>query len=129
METVRSFSSEAEAHLARSVLASSGIEASVNRFSRYRAIASGGYQLKVSERDYRRALAILEKCDKPVDMDEYVDADDTSYRRCPSCDSVNVAVAPLRSGQFLFALAGLGIPLIFIKRDWTCRKCGHGWVK
>jgi len=23
----------------------------------------------------------------------------------------------------------LGAPLLFMRRDYTCRKCGHGWRK
>ena len=61
------------------------------------------------------------------DMDEYVDADDDSHRRCPSCRSVNLKVAPLPSSTLWFSVALLGLPLLFIKRDWTCAKCGHEW--
>ena len=126
-ETVQSFKSEAEAHLARSKLASMTIQASVHKFSRYRAMAAGGYVLKVAPRDASRARAILKKIDTEIDMDEYVDADDDSHRRCPSCRSVNLKVAPLPSSTLWFSVALLGLPLLFIKRDWTCAKCGHEW--
>ena len=126
-ETVKSFRSEIEAHLARTKLQTAGIDASVHRFSRYRALTSGGYVLKVSSRDLGRARAILEKIEGDVDMDEYVSSDDETYRRCPSCDSVSVKAAPLPAALLVVVVLGLGVPLLFIKRDWSCRKCGHSW--
>ena len=126
-ETVKSFKSELEAHLARTKLRDVGIEGSVNRFSRYRAMAAGGYQLKVHAKDLARARAILGKLDTEVDMDEYVSSDDASYARCPNCESVNVVADPFPRSVFWPSLLLLGIPLLLMKRDWRCRKCGHGW--
>lgn len=127
-ETVMSFKSEMEAHLAQSKLASVGVRSTVHRFSRYRALASGGYLLKVSVRDAARAKAILAKvASTEVDMDEYVSSDDESYTRCPACRSVNVQAAPLPSWLFLLFVALFGLPFLFAARDWSCRKCGHHW--
>ena len=127
--TVRSFKSETEAHLARSKLASMGIEATVHRFSRYRAVASGGYLLKVRPSDLSRARGILKKLDRDVDMDEYVSSDDESYARCPQCHSVNVTVEPLSGKLLALTVLFAGIPLFFLKRDRRCRKCGHTWME
>jgi hypothetical protein len=126
---VHTFASEIEAHLARSRLEADGIPATVHRFSRYRAIASGGYTLRVSARDFRRAKAVLDRCDAPIDMDEYVDENDDSYKRCPACRSVNVAAAALPRNTRRLVILAFGIPLLFIKRDWACRKCGHTWIE
>lgn len=125
--TVQSFSSEIEAHLARTMLKSAGIEATVHRFSRYRAMAAGGYVLKVAPPQFKRASKILEKMAQPVDMDEYISSDDESVRRCPSCQSANVEARPLPAKLLALGILGLGVPLLFIKRDRTCRKCGHTW--
>jgi hypothetical protein len=125
---VRSFKSETEAHLARSKLESVGIKAIVHRFSRYRAIASGGFILKVHPKDLKRARALLSKIDGEVDMDEYVSSDDDTYLRCPKCDSVNVNTQPLTGGKRWLAILLIGIPLMFIKRSYTCRKCSHTWI-
>jgi len=127
LETVKTFKSEMEAHVARSKLESAGIMATVNRFSRYRALASGGYLLKVRPADLKKALAIFAKLDGEVDMDEYVSSDDDTYDRCPECDSVNVKAAPLPLPLLALSILGAGIPLLFIKRDWKCRKCSHEW--
>jgi len=127
--TVKSFKGEMEAHLARSKLESVGISATVNRFSRYRAMAGGGYILKVHPKDLKRARAVLGKIDREIDMDEYVSSDDGTYRRCPKCDSVNIEVKRLAGEKLCMAIFLIGIPLLFMKREYTCRKCGHGWVE
>ncbi len=126
-ETVKAFSNEVEATLARSRLAQEGIDGTVHRFSRYRALAGGGYVLKVTAADLSRALALLDELDTGIDMDEYVDADDTSYRRCPACRSVNVDTRPLGGWQRLLAVVSLGLFLWCIKRDCHCAKCGARW--
>jgi len=127
--TVKTCRSETEAHLARSLLESAGIKATVHRFSRYRAIAGGGFLLKVHPKDLKRARAVLDKIDHEVDMDEYISSDDGTYRRCPKCDSANVEVKRLTGEKLWVAIFLIGIPLLFMKREYTCRKCGHGWVE
>lgn len=127
--TVASYSNEAEAELAAGRLACDGINAEVHRFSRYRSIAGGGYQLKVDSAELVPARRILGRIDREIDMDEYVEADDASYRRCPKCNSVNVTAGPRRLGLVLASLLLLGVPLLFVPRDWSCRKCGHSWRK
>ena len=104
-ETVMSFKSEMEAELARSKLASAGIVSDVHRFSRYRALASGGYLLKVAPNDAGRARMIL------------------------GMASVNVEAAPLSTPVFLLSVVMLGLPFLFIPRNWSCRKCEHRWRK
>jgi len=127
--TVKTCKSEAEAHLAQSMLESAGIKAGVHRFSRYRAIGGGGYLVKVGPRDLARARAILKKTDRETDMDEYVSSDDDSYKRCPKCDSVNVDVEPLAGATLWLTVLLIGIPLLFMKRNYTCRKCKHAWIE
>ncbi len=127
--TIASYSNEAEAELAAGRLACDDIQAEVRRFSRYRSIAGGGYQLRVETADLARARQILGSINKEIDMDEYVDPDDLSYRRCPQCNSVNVTAAPRPLGVVLASLLLLGVPLLFVPRDWSCRKCGHTWRK
>jgi len=125
--TVASYSNEAEAELAAGRLGCDGIEAEVHRFSRYRAMGAGGYQLRVESADLDSARRVLGSIDREIDMDEYVDADDTSYRRCPKCNSVNVTAGARPLGVLLASMLLLGVPLLFLRRDWSCRKCGHAW--
>ncbi len=127
--TVASFSNEAEAELAAGRLACDDIKAEVRRFSRYRAMTSGGYQLRVESADLRKARQILGDIEKEIDMDEYVDADDTSYTRCPKCNSVNVTAGPRPLATVLGSLLLVGLALLFTPRNWSCRRCGHTWRK
>jgi len=90
-------------------------------------MSGGGYLLKVAACDAREARAILGELDTEVDMDEYVDSDDASYRRCPACNSVNVKAYPLQRNRALLSVLTLGLALAFLKRDWRCTKCGHEW--
>ena len=125
--TVASYSNEAEAELAAGRLACDGIEAEVHRFSRYRAMGAGGYQLRVESADLDSARRVLAGIDREIDMDEYVDPEDTSYRRCPKCNSVNVTAGPQPLAIVLASVLLLGVPLLFVPRGWSCRKCGHSW--
>ena len=126
-ETVASFSNELEAHLARSMLEAAGIAATVHRYSRYRAIAGGGYLLKTTLSDVERARALLARLDAEVDMDEYVDRDDATCCRCPKCNSVNVQARPLTAKQTVLCALTVGVFLLLLKREWRCKKCGHQW--
>lgn len=125
--TIASYSNEAEAELAAGRLACDGVKGEVHRFSRYRAMGAGGYQLKVESADLDAARRILGGIEREIDMDEYVDPDDTSYRRCPKCNSVNVMAGPRPRRLVLASVLLLGVPLLFVARDWSCRKCGHAW--
>lgn len=124
--TIKTFQNEAEAELARQFLERHGIAATVHRFSRYRAMTGGGYLLKVEKSRSAEASKFL-KIDSEIDLDEYIDPDDESYPRCPTCRSANTISAPLTWPQMIVVLLGLGIPAFFIKRAHTCRKCGAAW--
>jgi predicted Zn-ribbon and HTH transcriptional regulator len=125
--TLRGYSSEAEAQLAASHLQHAGIKATVARLSRYRAMGGGGYNLRVLPADSAKAQGILKALDREVDMDEYVDPGDKSYRRCPACNSVNIHTAPLSPTQRAKTITTAGIALLFLKRPRTCKKCGNTW--
>jgi DNA-directed RNA polymerase subunit RPC12/RpoP len=129
-ETVESFSSEFQAGLAKTRLEAAGIQATFNRYNRYRSMAGGGWQVRVAPKDLAHARKILQRLNLgEVDMDEYVDEADTSYRRCPQCNSVNLNVKPLTRSQLRHALLTLGIALLWTQRSYTCAKCGHHWLK
>lgn len=125
--TVQTFGTEAEAHLAAGHLARKGIKATVTCGSRYKAMGGGGYGLRVLPNDVDEARRILVTTDGEIDMDEYVDADDRRYRRCPACNSVNIEATPLARRDRATATFTAGLALLFLKRDRHCRKCGHIW--
>src|SRR5690606_23085142 len=108
-------------------LKQAGIASSVHRFSRYRAMGGGGYTLKTSPDDKARAERIIRSKQTAVDLDEYVDPGDTSYRRCPACGSANVAGGGFTWPQLLIGVCTLGAGLILAHRPWHCAKCGHAW--
>lgn len=126
-ELVGAFSNELEAKLVQGALKQKGITSSVHRFSRYRAMGGGGYTLKTSPGDRVRAENIINAKSAPADMDEYVDAGDRSYRRCPACNSVNVSAEPYTRQQLVLGVCSLGMGLLFVTRHWHCAKCAHQW--
>ena len=126
-EVVKTFKNGLQAHLARTKLKQEGIAATVHRHSRYRAMSGSGYLLKAASCDAGKAREILSAVETEVDMDEYVDRDDTSHRRCPECNSVNVMAGPLSGRRSILTFLTAGLFLLFLKRDWTCKKCGHQW--
>jgi len=125
--TVRMFKSEIEACLLKHKLELEGLHPTVHSHSRYKAMAGAGVLVKVPPEEEGKALVLLAKMDKPIDMDEYVDADDASHARCPECGSVNIAARPLSAAEKRQAVLSLGVCLLFQRRDWNCQKCGYEW--
>lgn len=126
---VKNYGSCVQADLARMILSEKGITAKVRRLSRYGALSGAGYALETTPDDVEEAVRILNSVETEVDMDEYVDPDDPRYPHCPDCSSVNVKARPL-SGWLLFGtFLTLGALLLFIPRDWDCKKCGNAWRK
>ncbi len=117
----------ASACLVKSMLESEGITSTVHRVSRYAGMGGSGYVLKVGPDDVARARALIDATPGEVDMDEYVDADDTSYRRCPRCQSVMVSREAMTGPQRFLMLSTLGVAWFFLVKSYTCRKCGAVW--
>ena len=124
---LKRYPENASASLVRGMLAQEGIEATVHRLSRYAGMGGAGYVLKVNEGDLNRAQALLRKSDTGVDMDEYVDAGDTSYRRCPECDSVMVRRDPFSPPKRLLCIGTLGVAFPFLEKSFHCTKCNATW--
>ena len=124
---VQRYPESASACLVQSMLESEGITASVHRVSRYAGMGGSGYVLKVGAEDVARTRELLDATATEVDMDEYVDADDTSYRRCPRCQSVMVTRGPMTGAQRFLMLSTLGAAWFFLVKGFTCRKCGAVW--
>ncbi len=127
--SIRSFGSETEASLAADFLVRKGIKATVGKISRYKAMAGSGYALRVPVKQAASARKYLESIPADIDMDEYVDENDTSVPRCPACNTVNVTVAPHAGRNRALALFTLGIASFFLTRDYHCNKCGHAWTR
>ncbi len=126
-DLVKAYKTEFEANLARATLRRAGIASRVHRFSRYRALAGGGYLVRADPADLPKARALLDALETGIDLDEYVDDEDTTVPRCPACRSANVEAKPLSARQSLWVAVTLGMALLFLNRDWRCTKCGHHW--
>jgi hypothetical protein len=118
----------ASACLVRSMLLQKGIPATVHRVSRYAGMGGAGYVLRVDSGNLAKARALLQKKATKVDMDEYVDGDDNSYRRCPQCRSVMVVREPLSGAQRSMALWTFGVIFLFMRKSFRCEKCGERWT-
>ncbi len=118
----------ASACLVKSMLLQEGIPATVHRVSRYAGMGGAGYVLRVNSKNLAKARALLNKKDAGVDMDEYVDEDDNSYRRCPGCRSVMVVREPLNGTQRSLVIWTFGVGFLFMRKSFRCEKCGERWT-
>ncbi len=123
---IANFPEGVSAHLARTKLASEGIEGVVVRISRYRAMSGAGYELRVEDALVERAREIL-GLDQEMDLDEYIDADDPAYRHCPQCRSANVYRDPFTGLQRVVLVTTFGLGYLALIKSLHCRKCGFAW--
>ena len=121
------FPNSAAAYLVKGRLAQDGIEAIVRRGSRYQAMGGSGYVVSVHPDQLARSREILDSTNPEVDLDEYVDKDNKSFRRCPQCRSVMVQRQTFKGVRQLFVYATLGLGLFFLIKPFRCKKCGHRW--
>ena len=121
------FPNSAKAYLVKGRLEQDGITASVRRGSRYQAMGGSGWVVSVKQEHVEKARKILNSTNPEIDMDEYVDKDSKAYRRCPKCRSVMLEKRPLARFQRIVALVTLGLGILFIRKHFRCRKCGHTW--
>ncbi len=126
MVAIGVFTSEFEAKAVCVRLESEGIAARMNRQGRYHGF-TGAIAVEVDAEDEGKARETLGDANAPVDMDEYVEPGDRTYRRCPACQSANVDVAPMSEGRVWLTLLTFGLSALFLNRDCRCRKCGHAW--
>ena len=131
--TVAIFVEPVEANLAKGRIEAEGIEcflAGEHFAGTYWLLsnAAGGVKLQVRESDAQRAAEILqakaEKGSAETD-DTWVEQD--SGERCPKCHSDDIEYEPFSRKVFYLSILLLRFPLLFIKRRYTCRACGHVW--
>jgi len=121
MKTVATYRDPYEAHLARALLESAGVEAFVFDdqvvgvnwlYSR----AVGGVRLCVANEDEAEAREILADTTDQCPESE----------PCPSCGSTEVRVSRYSLWSLLPALV-FASPLFFPRRSWRCARCGERW--
>jgi predicted Zn-ribbon and HTH transcriptional regulator len=127
LSELQRFPNSAAAYLVKGRLAQEGIEATVRRGSRYQAMGGSGYVVSVPSEQLARAREILDSTNPEVDLDEYVDKNNTSFRRCPQCRSVMIHREALAGGKRIFVYGTLGLGLPLVVKPFRCKKCGHHW--
>jgi predicted RNA-binding Zn-ribbon protein involved in translation (DUF1610 family) len=127
LSELQRYPNSATAYLVKGRLAQDGIESSVRRGSRYQAMGGSGYVVSVRPEHLERARKIIESTNAKVDLDEYVDKNNTSFRRCPQCRSVMVQRQPLKGARRTLVFATLGLGLLLVIKSYRCDKCGHCW--
>ena len=121
------YPNSANAYLVKGRLAQDGIESWVRRGSRYQAMGGSGYVVSVRPEHLERARKIIDSTNAKVDLDEYVDPNNTAFRRCPQCRSVMVQRQPLKGARRTLVFATLGLGLLLVNKPFRCDKCGHRW--
>jgi rubredoxin len=122
--TVATFSSTLDAELGRAKLRAHGIRAFVSdehlsTINPQYLAAAGGIRLQVRHADAETAEEILGDTDEAPD-----DEDDEDGPQCPKCGARYV-YHTWPPEVLLVSVMLLGLPLLFLKKPWHCRKCDH----
>ena len=126
--TVAKFINIVDADLARAKLEGDGIKVfmadeNTVRVNWLYSAAIDGVKIQVMESDAERAREILAQ--KPIPEHELEKENDS--QACPECGSSDLRYE-FFSHRFAFlSWLLMGIPLPFLKKKWTCRKCGNSW--
>ncbi|MCB1070641.1 MAG: DUF2007 domain-containing protein [Verrucomicrobia bacterium] len=83
------------------------------------ATAIGGIRVQVDEADLDRARALLGEESPPAVA--------SGITACPACGSDQTHYENVSRRFAFLSLALLGIPLLWVKHQWTCEACGHRW--
>lgn len=128
--TVQSYLDPTAAQLARSNLASHGIEAHVIEAASFNPIlsaATGGARVEVRSGDLGRAEAILREQPGEAELD---DGEGSGVVRCPRCELAYCFHERMRleGSSAAAALSFLAAPLLFLfRKRWHCHRCGFVW--
>jgi len=129
--TVATFGEAIEAQLCRATLSSSGIRSfvpdeHVSTLNPHYMGATAGIRVQVQKADAERAIEILGAAPPPdphSDEDEEEPLEDDGPR-CPLC-SARYSYYEWSPGQKLLLVLFVGLPLLFLKKSWHCRRCDH----
>jgi hypothetical protein len=130
MITVATFMAGHDAHLARGVLESEGIPASVIDENTSATVlyspAIGGVKVQVNDEDYDRARKILEIGPSPA---ESPTKEEPSLDVCPKCGSSSVSTNPfsLKTVAAFLVSFFVQIPVLSRRTQRVCKKWGTKW--
>jgi len=123
LRTIATYGDRLELELARARLRAANIRVFVadehtSTLNPHYMAAIGGLKLSVHEEDAELALEILNE--PPEDAEDDEDEDDG-----PACPRCGARYAYFEHPRFFifFALFLLGLPLLFCKKRWHCKKC------
>jgi hypothetical protein len=129
--TVATFGEVLAAQMCRARLASAGVRAFVadehlSTLNPHYMGAALGIRVQVRQADLARALEILKEAAERKDEDEGEDDDDEhdDGPRCPSCAS-RYSYFEWSAGQMFLIVLLVGLPLLFLHKQWHCRRCDH----
>jgi len=129
LRTLATYGNRLELELARARLSAAGIrvfatdEHTSTLNPHYLATATGGHSLKVRAEDEEAALEILrENEEAPDERDDDDDDEQDDGPRCPRCTS-RYAYFERSPLVWLISFFLLGLPLLFWKKRWHCKKC------
>jgi hypothetical protein len=127
--TVRRFHSLLDAQLAHGRLEAHGIHSAIPDLHlasidpRYASVT--GVRLDVAAADAERAQSILDTVE-PEDPHADEQSDLLDGPKCPQC-SARYSYFERSSRAQIWSWMLLGIPLLFTRPGWHCRKCDHWW--
>jgi hypothetical protein len=129
--TIATFNQPEEAQLSQAKLESEGIPSFVadSNFvsaNRFYSIAAGGVKLQVRESDAEIALSILNL--EQAQLSSMIKNEtEITDEKCPNCRSTDIQYDTFSLRHIFISILLLGFPLLFFKRNWKCRDCGHEW--
>ena len=133
--TVATFGEVLQAQMCRATLAAGGVRAFVadehaSTLNPHYMGAANGIRVQVRGVDVPRALEILKHAATPAEGEE--DAGDEDHEhddgpRCPRCEA-RYSYFEWSPGQVLLLVLLLGLPLLFLRKGWHCRRCDHRFL-
>jgi rubredoxin len=129
--TIATFGEVLQAQMCRSKLLAGGVRAfvadeHVSTLNPHYLGAASGIRVQVRRLDVPRALEIL-KPEVEEEIDEDAGEEDPEHDdgpRCPRCEA-RYSYFEWSPGQVVLILLLLGVPLLFFKKAWHCRRCDH----
>ena len=128
-----------EAHLAKGVLESEGLDVQIKdemtaQVNNFYSTAIGGVKLLVRQEDAERAYNVLKESGY-IKEEEKTEKEETTLetfskeysQQCPYCQSDNVIKQKTPGYIVLFSILLLGIPLPFMKKTYYCFDCRKEW--
>lgn len=135
--TVATFGEVLAAQMCRATLAAGGIRAfvadeHVSTLNPHYVGAASGIRVQVRRADVERAREILKAAaDAEEEAGDEEDAGDEDEHddgpRCPRCEA-RYSYFEWSPGQVLLIVIMLGLPLLFLRKRWHCRRCDHRFL-